>query len=428
MEKQTTLFAGAGRSQVQIDPAWLPMEKFSGIHDAPCARALLLKTPKGEFLLLSLELTSLIGNVVEEFKETAASAAQVSPENVWVSVTHTFAVPHFLAGPMLAHAGRTEIERSDAYKAAFLSAARAAASAAAQSLTPATLSVGSGASAVNANRDMETPKGWWIGVNPYGHCARTVDILRVDSAVGESIGLIYHYGMQSSVLDNVFDEDGSRLISTDLVGVTSRVLEASRGGVAIFLPGASGDQCPRERARYDAVSVEGSIETIDLGQKAGFEIAARLGRELAGDVERTLEQAAAPLDAEYVTVERHTFPCPKQVKQFEGFPVPTLGYKPIPDGTIDTTVEVLRIGQSFAAVGVLPELNCITGQAIRHQSPVSVTWVAQMINGGQKYMVDNASFDRGTYGAMNGFFSRGAAEELVRRVRNIWNGTEGDNL
>ena len=100
--------------------------------------------------------------------------------------------------------------------------------------------------------------------------------------------------------------------------------------------------------------------------------------------------------------------------------MPTLGYRSVPDGVMDTTVELVRIGGSFAAVGVLPELNCTTGLDISRQSPVPVTWVAQMINGGQKYMVDAASFERGTYGAMNGFFDKGAAEGLVRQIRRAW--------
>lgn len=418
--KGQPLYAGMGRAQVEIDPSWLPMEHFGGAHDAPCARALLLKAFQGEFLLLSLELTSLIGGAVEEFKAAAASAAGISPERVWVSVTHTFAVPHFLCGPALAHASPEEIRRGNEYKAAFLAAAKMAVAMAARSLRPAALAVGSGASAVNANRDIETPQGWWIGIDLNGLCDRTVDVMRVDGLDGSFIGLIYHYAMQSSVLDHVRGPDGTSLITADLVGETSRVLERRLGGTAIFLPGASGDQCPRERARFDSLSPEGVVETIDLGQEKGFAIAAQLGAELAADVGRALGQAGTSLDSQYIAVTRRSFPCPKQIKQFEGFPVPTLGYRSIPDGTLETSVEILRIGREFAAVGVLPELNCVTGLAITRQSPVAVTWVAQMINGGQKYMVDETAFKRGTYGAMNGFFGPGAAEELVRQIREGW--------
>ena len=97
-----TILAGAGRAEVSIDPKLLPMERFGSVHDAPNVRALLLKAEKGQFLLLSLEMTSLMGRELEEVKAEAAEAVQVSAENVWVSVTHTFSVPHFLGGPMLA--------------------------------------------------------------------------------------------------------------------------------------------------------------------------------------------------------------------------------------------------------------------------------------------------------------------------------------
>lgn len=414
-----SILAGAGRAEVRIDPKLLPMERFGSVHDAPNARALLLKAEKGQFLLLSLEMTSLMGRELGEVKAEAAEAAQVSVENVWVSVTHTFSVPHFLGGPMLASASEQDIARNEAYKSSFLAAVRATAHAARETLTPAKLTVCSGASTVNANRDIETPQGWWIGINPVGVCDRALNVLCVDGEDETPIALVYNYGMQSSVLDNVFDESGSRQISADLIGEASRKLEAARGGVAIFLPGASGDQCPRERARWDSVDENGKIITTDLGPDKGFEIISRLGAELASDVERSLEQGSITLAADTISVERHCFECPKQVKQFDGFPVPTRGYTSIPDGTLETSVEILRIGSQFAIVVVLPELNGITGQTIRHESPVAVTWVAQMINGGQKYMVDTVSFDRGTYGAMNGFFDRGAAEVLVHHARKF---------
>lgn len=414
-----TIFAGAGRAGVRIPPELLPMERFASVHDAPHARALLLKAAEGDFLLLSVEMTSLIGDVVDEFRAAAASAAGIAPENVWVSVTHTFSVPHILGGPALESASERDVERGQAYQRCFLDAVDSAARAARGTLSPAKLAVCSGASAVNANRDMETPQGWWIGINPFGVCDRTLNVLRIDGADGAPVALVYNYGMQSSVLDNVFDADGSRPVSADLIGETSRRLEASRGGVALFLPGASGDQCPRERARWDTVNESGEIVTVDLGPEKGFEIAARLGGELAADVERALGQASMPLAADTISVERHCFACPKQVKQFDGFPVPTRGYTSIPDGTMETSVEILRLGAQFAVVSALPELNCVTGQSIRHTSPAPVTWVAQMVNGGQKYMVDAASFDRGTYGAMNGFFDRGGAETLCRHVREL---------
>lgn len=40
--------------------------------------------------------------------------------------------------------------------------------------------------------------------------------------------------------------------------------------------------------------------------------------------------------------------------------------------------------------------------------------IATMINGGQKYMVDEKSYDNYTYEAMNSMFARGSAEKLVR--------------
>ena len=38
----------------------------------------------------------------------------------------------------------------------------------------------------NVNRDIETPEGWWLGVNPTGFSDRTVRVLSVRSAVATS--------------------------------------------------------------------------------------------------------------------------------------------------------------------------------------------------------------------------------------------------
>ena len=58
------------------------------------------------------------------------------------------------------------------------------------------------------------------------------------------------------------------------------------------------------------------------------------------------------------------------------------------------------------AVGVKPELNCVTAAEIEKQSAYEDTLVVQMVNGAQKYMADEQSFARKTYESMNSFFGR----------------------
>lgn len=409
MDLKTTYYAGAARENISIDPSWLPMEHFYSVHDTPYIRAMLLKTKSGDgsFLLLSMELTSLLGGTLEIFREKAALAAGLDRSRVWISVTHTFSIPHIPDG-------------EGAWRSAWLDALERAVHKCKQTMEPARLFLGSGASAVNANRDIQTPQGWWVGINSNGVSDRSVNVLRIDALSGSLIAAVFNYGMQSSVLDQVCIKSSERIISTDLIGKTCRVIEESCGGVAMFLPGASGDQCPRLRAVYDSVDSDGVIKTTNWGAERGFEMVSQLGQELASDTMKALQCAEQELSDAPIKMDRLVFLCPKQVKQFEGFPVPTLNYCSIPDGVIETSAEILQFGDSFAIVGVLPELGCLTGLQIRHDSPISVTWVAQMINGGQKYMADERSFERGTYEAMNGFAGKGSAEELVRQIHDFW--------
>ena len=86
-------------------------------------------------------------------------------------------------------------------------------------------------------------------------------------------------------------------------------------------------------------------------------------------------------------------------------------YDYISEGEHEVEVEALKLGQ-LVFVGVKPELNCLTAQAIKKASPYKETLLCTLINGGAKYMADYASYERYTYEAMNSPFGKGAAEIL----------------
>ena len=86
------------------------------------------------------------------------------------------------------------------------------------------------------------------------------------------------------------------------------------------------------------------------------------------------------------------------------------------DGESTQPVSLLTIGET-QWIGVRPELNCVTAQAITAGYPQAR--VVTLFDGGAKYMADAASYDRITYEAMNSPFGRGAAERLTEAARAL---------
>lgn len=435
------ILAGAGRAAVAIPEEFFPMEKFVGIHDCQQVRAVLFER-EARIAIVSVEITSIMADAIEEMKDIVCESGQVERENIWICATHTFAAPHLLGGPMLERASKEEIIRGAMYKTALYEAVRRAAGAAAENMRPARLLFGRGECDVNINRDIPSEEGWWIGMNPEGPSDKTLRVIRVEDLAGNAIAVLYHYGVQSSIMDNVFDRAGGRLITSDLTGAASRVVEENLadcilhtaaqsradgmcsaasesqagGPVCLCLLGACGDQVPKQRARYWTTDDENCLVEKDLGEAKGFEMIASLGGQLGQVVLQIMKYGLTEIEHPILSMSSRKISCAAQKKQFEGFPVPSKTFESIPDGEAETEVFFMKLAENMLAVGVKPELNCVTAAEIEKQSAYEDTLVVQMVNGAQKYMADEQSFARKTYESMNSFFGRGAAEKLTEEI------------
>jgi hypothetical protein len=412
--KDNNLRAGAGKALIKIGGDILPLDRFIGVSDDLYVRILIIKAD-APAAIVSVEMTSLGDESVRLLKSTVADKTGISGEHIWICVSHTFSAPHILEGSMMEKAPEADQKKSKLLQAALLQAAGEAALMASADLRDAALRIGNGSCEVNINRDIPSAQGWWIGRNPEGLSDKTLVVLCFDDPVGKTIGLIYHYGVQASILDGVTDEEGGRRISADLAGEASRVAEAGLGGVAIFLPGASGDQAPCRKARYTVVSGEGRLVEKKNGGD-GLGILSELGGELGGAVLHLARDVCRKTD---VTELRHSaisLRCLKQKRPFETFPSPSTNFVSVPDGELETEICFLRIGKEAILLGIKPEINCLTALEIRKDSPFQRTLIVQMVNGGQKYLADRESYLKMTYEAMNSSFGIGAAEYLRDQV------------
>lgn len=405
--------AGAGKSEIALTEDYLTIENFTVIHKVLNARAVIMEN-ESMFVCLSLELTSLPEEAVEEIRKEIAERFGLEKSQVWVCVTHTFSAPHLLPDKILGD--EEKIRKKEIYFNAISRAAMEAAEQAFDSLQPVTAGFGEGFCDVNRSRDVELQDGWWIGEGGQGLTDHTVSVFRLNRGDGTPLAVLFHYGVQSSVLDGSELNAGGKAVTPDLAGIASDYIEKNYkevGTVGLFLVGAAGDQCPVEKT-FNETFVQGERVRKDLHEE-GFGICERLGESLGKTVCGVMQEIACRDVKDRIKYGSARFCVPgkemeRELKKLH--PVKETVYTPTEDKEVE--VEAVCVGE-FALIGVRPELNCRTGVAISTCSPFQNTFVCTMVNGASKYMADKKSYDRYTYEAMNSPFGKGAAESLMKQ-------------
>lgn len=405
--------AGAGKSEIALTDDYLMIENFTVIHRALNARAVIMEN-ESMFVCVSLEMTSLPEEAVEAIRKEIADRFGLERSQVWVCVTHTFSAPHLLPDKILIE--EEKIKQKGIYFDAIGKAAMEAAEQAFATLQPVTAGFGEGYCGVNRNRDVELQDGWWIGEGGQGLTDHTVSVLRLNRGDGTPLAVVFHYGVQSSVLDGSELNAGGKAVTPDLAGIASDYIEKNykeTETVGLFLVGAAGDQCPVEKTFHETF-VQGERVRKDLHEE-GFGICERLGETLGKTVCGVMQGIICRDAGDKIRFGKARFCVPgkemeRELKKLH--PVKETVYTPAEDREIE--VEAVCIGE-LALIGVKPELNCRSAVAISACSPFQNTLVCTMVNGASKYMADKKSYDRYTYEAMNSPFGKGAVELLTKQ-------------
>jgi neutral ceramidase len=416
-EQAKTLRAGVGRAEIVLPAELFPFEGFGGVHDALHARVLLLEG-HGKVALVSIELTSLPEEQVAALQAIVAGEAGLPPENVWICMTHTFSAPHVV--PVRFRRTPVDQDKNSLLSRAVESAVREATSQAVLGMGRARFGYGAGCCNVNVNRDVFTADGWGLGCNETGLSDKSVKVLRLETAEGDPIALLFTYAVQSSVMDEPPTASGKRLVSADLAGAACRFVEQEYGEAVtvLFCEGAAGDQAPSMKgARFQYVGGDGRIRARDVDAR-GFVVAEMLGARLGAEVLRVSEEVECHVFTDSVIVKRSTVRLPGQKIMETRSIRPTRDYVFASAEDRDEPVEIIRLGD-VALVGVRPELCSQTGVSIKEKSPFAETLVLTMVNGSAKYMPDLSAYERISYEAMNSPFARGSAELLCREVLEL---------
>lgn len=400
--------AGVGKAAFCFPVDFLPVEGFTTITDDIHARVLLLKG-NIQFALLSLEMTSFPGKAAAEFKHIVSELTGILEEHIWVCATHTFSAPHIR--PPFALKSQEDVEQNSRYLKIVKEAIEKAVRRAMEDCEEARIGFGAGMCQVNVARDIETRDGWWIGSNLTGPVDPTVLVIKITDSDGKTKALLANYAVQSSVMDGEILADGGKTITSDLAGRACAYVEKEQNCISIFLIGAAGDQVPLEKAVQNMRTEEGDIIEIHRKEE-GLKLVELFGNALGREIIKTGESISDMQEELLIRKKEAIFTVPgKQMNHDlqKLHPVKQGSYAP--DKAQTASVETLLLNDT-ALVGVKPELNQITAESIRQESPYNRTFILTMVNGAAKYLADKASYRKFTYEAQNSPFAEGGAEIL----------------
>jgi len=419
------LFAGAGQSPICFPPELFPIEGFVSVHDDPSVRILLLDCNE-RVAIVCAEMVMLPPETIQAAKQIVGSITNTKEENIWVHTTHVITTPHAPHAPIgmggvhleLSEEQKKELEyKLELFNKPLMAAIAKAAEDAASTFRAAKMGVGTGECHVNVNRDLETPHGWWISFAPEGPSNHTATILRFEDEAGVPIGALISYGLKPCCIDNSEMDVNNRQISSDVPGLACQLLEGQLGAPVLFAMSAAGDQVPVEQAWYDVVEVDGTVRKVDLGVQAGLEMVDRLGRRMAEELAPALAQIICDQAAPAICLDSSHIEWPGkgrmkfQLRKSVEFTA---------EGTQKVDAMVMTIG-NVALVGTKPEVNTVTEAQLQAASPYEHTLLISMVNGGFKYMPDQASYDHITWESQSSALMPGAAEAWVNEAANVLN-------
>lgn len=216
------LKAGFGKAELHITQKDLPIREFESIIQPLTTRVAILGEKENKCVILSIDMTSLTDRDVKKIKKEANKLLKIPEENIWVTVTHTFSAPH------LKHEIKTEKDQKiyDSFFKKIVESIEKAIAEAKQDYQDVQVGWNEIFCPLNVNRNIETQKGWWLGRNFTEYSNHKVRIIGLQDKSGRT-NLLYNYDIQPSVLDHICDDNGKRVISSDIFGYASMHVEES---------------------------------------------------------------------------------------------------------------------------------------------------------------------------------------------------------
>ena len=285
-------------------------------------------------------------------------------------------------------------------------------------LVPARLSWGSGVAHFVMNRREFTPGGIILGVNPRGLADRSVPVLRVDSADGKTLAVLFGAAAHNTTLgpDNY-------QISGDYAGFAqTHVQEKLTKVQAMFMLGCAGDSNPYPRGTMDLARKHG----ITLGDEVCRVLEGKL-RPVNGPLQIAFAYADLPLQAALSREELEKLAADKRSsKSFAAAQVLAVLKRGEQAPThYSCPLTVWQFGNGLTLVGLSGEVVVDYVTLLEKALGPNQLWVAAYCNDvfgylpSARVLKEGGYETRGLYAGGPGFFDPAAEEAVVQTVREL---------
>lgn len=405
----SSLFVGTGLHTLDFPPEYFPSDGYTALHDPLHAKVLLLRQGEDSGAIVTLELPSVRPwALTDELRRFCAQLLSVPYAHLWLVMTHDLSAPHV----------PTDLNKQALHMAVLRQALRLACAQALENLQPVSVVLHRGQCRINANRDVESVDGWWVGINPQRDSDPSLAALVFSKQDGSPAAVLYSYAIKSSVLENVEMSDGKHYASADVTGLAGVKAETRLGCPVLFLMGAAGDQVPCKKGNYLELDLQGHFQAVNLAEQS-WPILDSLSDILCDSLCQAVNcSSARPLNGK-LRFTQVTFPCPGQVPYPKKLPEPPVqNYHYLKSADELLTLWGICVGEC-ALLGVKPEVTTPTFRALQSESPFPVTLLATLVNGGQGYIATDFDYDNFTYPGLKSPFYRGTDQIFLEKSKNF---------
>lgn len=237
------------------------------------AKALALADDSGKkALLITTDLCTLPADVVQGITKRLFEGAQLPPERIILSCSHTHSGPQVSLRPSAGSGFPAETREAIAeYTRGLQDKLVEVGESAIKAMAPAELSFGKGIVHFPMNRREFTPNGVILGVNARGFADRSVPVLAIKTPDNKVRAVLFVCACHGTTVPS--DHLG---LNGDYAGYAQALIESRHPGAqAMFMMGCGGDANPHPRTQHG--------------------LAERHGRELGEEVLRVLETKTQPI-------------------------------------------------------------------------------------------------------------------------------------
>ena len=357
----------------------------TGVLDSLYHKIVVLDDGQTQFYLISTDVVGIPAPEYDRMTELLKDQLNISPLNVWWSVTHTHSAPeiatHFKGIPFPSMANRSQLaaqHKSDpAYTSWFEEQLIKGIREARSKLAPARFGVGWGFSQANINRrGIDVGGKASLGLNPDGDVDRRIGLIRIDHEDGTPLALIANYAIHGTVLGGE-----STLISGDAPGVVSAYVEEKTGAPLLFINGAAGDLAPVYSVYPNPVA----------GHLSQF-------RRLLGDrILDAYNRIATSAGGVTLTLGSIVVETPRRPEL--GWPDDLAKYSTTTQAfsLVRLPIRFLKINSDVAIWCAPVEMFCEISNEIRDRSPFPFTFYFGYTNGSLGYLPAASAWEQGGY-------------------------------